>query len=74
MTDPKSSEKLSESISAALEGAGDLLNNPEAIKEAAAKAADTVAEYIRKHPYQTVGVAFGAGILAGLFLSKRKDS
>jgi len=74
MSDPKGPENLAETISAALEGAGDLLNDPEAIKAAAEKAADSVAEYIRKHPYQTVGMAFGAGLLAGLFLSKRKNS
>jgi ElaB/YqjD/DUF883 family membrane-anchored ribosome-binding protein len=72
MTNPKSPENLSETISAALEGAGNLLNDPEAIKEAAGKAADTVADYIRKHPYQTVGIAFAAGLLAGVFLTNKK--
>lgn len=33
-----------------------------------AKAADKV---IRTHPYQTLGVVFGTGLLAGLLLSRR---
>lgn len=33
-----------------------------------AKAADRV---IREHPYQTIGVAFGLGLLIGVFVSRR---
>jgi ElaB/YqjD/DUF883 family membrane-anchored ribosome-binding protein len=74
MTQKKTPDNLSDTLSAVLEGAGDILNDPEAIKEAAGKAADTVADYIRKHPYQTVGTAFAVGLLAGLFFSKRNNS
>ena len=56
------------------ETAEEILSDPEAIKEAAAKAADSVAEYIRKHPYQTIGAALAIGVLAGVFISKRKSS
>ena len=48
-----------------------LFNDPESIKIAAEKAAETVAEYIRKQPFQTVAVTFGVGLLAGLLLSKK---
>jgi len=33
-----------------------------------AKAADRV---IREHPYQTIGVAFGLGLLIGVLVSRR---
>jgi ElaB/YqjD/DUF883 family membrane-anchored ribosome-binding protein len=72
MNSKKPDEALSDKISAALEGAQEYLSDPEAIKEAASNAAESVAEYIRKHPYQTVGAAFAVGLLAGLYLNKRK--
>lgn len=34
-----------------------------------AKAADRV---VREHPYQTVGVAFGIGILIGVLVARRR--
>jgi ElaB/YqjD/DUF883 family membrane-anchored ribosome-binding protein len=66
MTQKNPGDPFTDSISA-------LLQDPEAIKEAAGKAAEGAADYARKHPYQTVAVAFAAGLLAGLFLGKRKS-
>jgi len=37
---------------------------------AAAKATD---ECIRSHPYQTLGVAFGLGLLIGVLVGRRRD-
>ena len=37
---------------------------------AAAKATD---ECIRTHPYQTLGVAFGLGLLIGVLVGRRRD-
>jgi ElaB/YqjD/DUF883 family membrane-anchored ribosome-binding protein len=51
-----------------------LFKDPEAIKEAAADAAEGVADYIRKHPYQSVGVSFAVGLLSGLFIGKKNKS
>jgi ElaB/YqjD/DUF883 family membrane-anchored ribosome-binding protein len=39
--------------------------------KAAAKKADTV---IRDHPYQSIGVAFGVGLLIGVLVMRKKTS
>jgi len=39
-----------------------------ATAKVAAKKADTV---IREHPYETIGVAFGVGVLLGVVLTRR---
>ena len=72
MTQKKPDEAQGDKISEALHDAGEFLSDPEAIKQAAEGAADIAAEYIRKHPFQAVGVSFAAGLLAGLFINKRK--
>jgi len=36
---------------------------------AGAKAADV---YIRSNPYQSIGIAFGVGLILGLFATRRK--
>ena len=56
-----STEKLVEDLKT-------LIQNAEEKALESAKAADKV---IRTHPYQTVGIAFGLGLLIG-FLARRK--
>jgi ElaB/YqjD/DUF883 family membrane-anchored ribosome-binding protein len=64
-------EKLTEvrsRLAAALESAKDTYDNLEGKTAEAARATDRC---IRDHPYETVGVAFGLGLLLGfLFRSK----
>src|SRR6188474_2595035 len=69
----ESSEKLAElreRLNAAIESAKVAARRLEEKTVAAAKATDRV---IRDHPYQTVGVAFGLGILIGVLLGRRRD-
>jgi ElaB/YqjD/DUF883 family membrane-anchored ribosome-binding protein len=72
MNHKKPDEAHADTFSEAIGTAGEFLSDPEAIKEAAANAADLAADYIRKHPFQAIGVSFAAGILAGLFINQRK--
>ncbi|MBI1176980.1 DUF883 family protein [bacterium] len=37
----------------------------------ARRTAETTAEVVRTHPYESVGIAFGAGVLLGLLVSRR---
>jgi ElaB/YqjD/DUF883 family membrane-anchored ribosome-binding protein len=37
----------------------------------AKKTAETTAVVVRKHPYESMGIAFGAGLILGLFISRR---
>jgi ElaB/YqjD/DUF883 family membrane-anchored ribosome-binding protein len=58
-----------EKLAAALEAARETQRRLQARAVAGAKAADG---YIRENPYQIIGVAFGVGMLLGLFASRRK--
>jgi ElaB/YqjD/DUF883 family membrane-anchored ribosome-binding protein len=58
-----------EKLMAALEIAKETQQRLQERAVAGAKAADG---YIRANPYQSIGVAFGVGILLGLFASRRK--
>lgn len=69
------SEKAKEArarLSAALERAkvtcGELQEQALASAKAAAKKADTV---IRAHPYESIGVAFGLGLLIGVLVARK---
>ena len=55
-------------LSASLEGAKANFHKLEEKAVAGAKATDQV---IREHPYQSVGVAFGAGLLIGVLVSRK---
>ena len=69
----ESSEKLAElreRLNSAIESARVAARRLEEKTVAAAKATDRV---IRDHPYQTVGIAFGVGILLGILLGRRRD-
>jgi ElaB/YqjD/DUF883 family membrane-anchored ribosome-binding protein len=69
----ESNEKLAElreRLNAAIESARVAARRLEEKTVAAAKATDRV---IREHPYQTVGIAFGVGILIGVLLGRRRD-
>src|SRR5438270_11812174 len=58
-----------EKLAAALEMAKETQRRLQERAVAGAKAADM---YIRRNPYQTIGIAFGAGMLIGLLASRRK--
>jgi ElaB/YqjD/DUF883 family membrane-anchored ribosome-binding protein len=69
----ESSEKMAElreRLNAAIESAKVAARRLEEKTVAAAKATDRC---IRDHPYQTVGIAFGLGILFGILLGRRRD-
>ncbi len=55
-------------LSAALERAKDACARLEEKAVAGAKATDKV---IRDHPYQTIGIAFGIGVLIGVLVTRR---
>ncbi len=57
-----------EKLAAALEVAKETQQRLQERAVAGAKAADT---YIRKNPYQTIGIAFGVGLLLGLYTARR---
>ncbi len=64
-------EKLSavrSRLATALESAKGTCDNLQEKTAAAAKATDRC---IRDHPYETIGVAFGLGLLAGVLISRR---
>ena len=58
-----------EKLAAALESARETQRRLQERAIAGAKDADG---YIRENPYQIIGVAFGVGMLLGLFASRRK--
>ncbi|HYV29378.1 MAG TPA: DUF883 domain-containing protein [Candidatus Eisenbacteria bacterium] len=69
----QSGEKLAElreRLSAAMESAKVAAQRLEEKTIAAAKATDRC---IRDHPYQTIGITFGLGILLGILLGRRRD-
>ncbi|MSU63998.1 MAG: DUF883 domain-containing protein [Pedosphaera sp.] len=55
-------------LAGALESARDTCTRLEERAVAGAKAADRV---VREHPYQSIGIAFGVGILIGVLVGKR---
>jgi ElaB/YqjD/DUF883 family membrane-anchored ribosome-binding protein len=57
-----------EKLAAALEVAKETQRRLQEKAMASAKAADT---YIRSNPYQSIGIAFGVGLLLGLYASRR---
>jgi ElaB/YqjD/DUF883 family membrane-anchored ribosome-binding protein len=67
MTNTQPEPDLSEQISS-------LIKDPELIKKAADAAAESTANYIRKHPYQAIAITLGVGFAIGVFLTKRKQS
>lgn len=65
------SEKAKETrarLSASLESAKAAYHRLEDKAVASAKAADTV---IREHPYQSIGIAFGVGVLIGVLVGRK---
>jgi ElaB/YqjD/DUF883 family membrane-anchored ribosome-binding protein len=56
-------------LSAALQSGREMLDDLKEKTIAGAKATD---ETIRENPYQSIGIALGAGILLGFFLGRRK--
>jgi len=62
-------EAAREKLAAALEVAKETQRRLQERAIAGAKAAD---KYIRRNPYQTIGIAFGAGLLIGLIALRRK--
>jgi ElaB/YqjD/DUF883 family membrane-anchored ribosome-binding protein len=64
-------EKLSEvrsRLAAALESAKATCHRMEEQTVAAAKATDRT---IREHPYESIGIAFGVGLLVGVLVARR---
>jgi ElaB/YqjD/DUF883 family membrane-anchored ribosome-binding protein len=57
-----------ERLTAALEAAKETRHKIEAQARAAAKAADRL---LREHPYQSIGIAFGVGLLLGVLIRRR---
>jgi ElaB/YqjD/DUF883 family membrane-anchored ribosome-binding protein len=45
--------------------------HPEKIKDAASDLAEHAAEFIRKHPLESVGGALVAGLLIGLWINRK---
>ena len=65
------SEKAKETrarLNASLESAKAAYQRLEDKAVAGAKAADTV---IREHPYQSIGIAFGVGVLIGVLVGRK---
>ena len=65
------SEKVREArlrLGAAVERAKDTCVHLQAQTAAVAKKADTV---IREHPYESIGIAFGLGVLIGVLLTRK---
>lgn len=57
-----------ERLSAGLEAARETQRHLEERARAAAQAADLA---IREHPYQSIGVAFGVGLLIGILVNRK---
>ncbi|HEY2953401.1 MAG TPA: DUF883 family protein [Verrucomicrobiae bacterium] len=60
--------EMRERLSAALESAKAACHRLEERAIAGAKATDRV---IREHPYQSIGVAFGVGLLIGVLVTRK---
>lgn len=58
-----------EKLAAALEVAKDTQRR---LQERAIEGAKSADKFIRGNPYQSIGIAFGAGMLLGLLASRRK--
>ena len=66
-------EKVGEArkrLAAALESGKDLYGQ---VRDKAVEKARAVDETLREHPYQTMGIAFGIGVLLGVLLSRSRD-
>lgn len=61
-------ERLRERLKAALVAARASCHSLEEKAVATAKSAD---EAVRRHPYQTIGIAFGVGLLLGVLLRRK---
>jgi ElaB/YqjD/DUF883 family membrane-anchored ribosome-binding protein len=61
-------ERLSRGVEAAKERLGDIQKNSVEQAKEAAKVTD---EYVREHPWQSVGVAFAVGALIGIVLGRK---
>ncbi len=59
---------LRDRLSGAVESAKDTCRRIEEKAIAGARAAD---ETIREHPYESIGIAFGVGLLIGVLVSRR---
>src|SRR5947207_2799597 len=57
-----------ERLTAALEVAKDTQRKLQERAAASVRATDRV---IREHPYESIGIAFGAGVLLGVFINRR---
>jgi ElaB/YqjD/DUF883 family membrane-anchored ribosome-binding protein len=63
--------ELRAKLETAMEKAKDVCERLEEKTTTAAKAADKA---VREHPYQTIGIAFGVGVLIGLLVKRsRRD-
>lgn len=60
--------EVRERLGTALESAKDTCHNLQENTIAAAKATD---KCIREHPYESIGVAFGVGLLVGVLIGRR---
>ena len=60
--------EVRERLSAALENAKETAQRLEEKTKAAARATDRT---IREHPYQSIGIAFGVGVLLGVLLARK---
>jgi ElaB/YqjD/DUF883 family membrane-anchored ribosome-binding protein len=72
-TEPDDNEtgELQAKLSAAIEKAKEVCQRLQDQTAAAAKATDRV---VREHPYQSIGVAFGVGLLLGVLIARsRRD-
>jgi len=56
-------------LAAAVESGREALEDLKEKAVAGAKAAD---ETIREHPYQSIGIALGVGLILGFFMGRRK--
>ncbi len=59
-----------ERLAAGLEAAKETCRKLEEKARAGAQATDRV---IREHPYQSIGIAFGVGVLIGILLNRNRD-
>ena len=60
--------KLRKRLAAALDGGRKIFGR---VKEHAVDGAKATDEAIREHPYQSIGIALGVGVLLGLLLRRR---
>ena len=55
-------------LAAALESGKEMYGR---VKEKAVEGAKAVDERVHEHPYQTMGIAFGVGVLLGILVTRR---